>query len=106
MHHFGVLQLVLRSGATRQEAWLCASWRHERPLFSKAFWEPERLDEACKDVEQWVCIEAVAPFMQKTDRLRQYRVVAWTESCVRGEGHALGGGVGQKMVCVKNRLFG
>ena len=32
---------------------------------------PERLDEACKDVELWVFIQAVAPFMQKADRLRQ-----------------------------------
>ena len=39
MHHFGVSQLILRSSSMRPSARLCASWRHYRRLFSKAFWE-------------------------------------------------------------------
>ena len=67
--------------------------------------KPEGSDEACKDAELWVFIEEVPPFMQKADRLRLWScgwschetVVVWTESCVREEGHALSGAVGQNI---------
>ena len=44
--------------------------------------KPEGLDEACKDVELWVFIQAVAPFMQKADRLRPWGgAVVMRQSC-------------------------
>ena len=97
MHHFGVLQLGF------------AKWRHETisevvcqlmPLtsfvqqgFPGVFrnTKPEGLDGACKDVELWVFVQAVASFMQEADRLRQ-----WGSGC---SCHETGLLRGQKVVC-------
>ena len=38
--------------------------------------KPKGLDDGCKDIEWWGFIQAVAPFMQNVDRLRQ-----WSGGC-------------------------
>ena len=38
--------------------------------------KPEGLDDACKDIELWAFIHAIAPFMQQVERLRP-----WSGAC-------------------------
>ena len=58
--------------------------------------KPKDLDEVCKDVELWVFIQAVAPFMQKAGRLRQ-----WGGGCCCHETELLRG---PKVACEKKGM--